>query len=461
MALQTPRLWTSVYLYPLERGHEVLRRAKGAPLDIHGLPPDDDPNVVAACISMMKTIFNEPGRISSINISVSKYSDEVSSTLSELIGTSSMPLLESIQIDSFPNQCRVLDDVLMTQESAPRLETLVLQNCRLDLTTPRFHQLRYLELESTLRPSPRITDLYSFISALAEMHNLERLKLTYVLPDEPDEDPLQAMMDAPVSLPSLRQVVILDDCVPLYILKCTRAPNVGRIDVTLYNCFDSDEASDNVQEISNFIAFRSPVVNTPEATEYHLEVHSSPSYMIMDYTRTTGGPATSKTISIQLDLLSEEFWSMVPLAPVATFSFHPSLDDDIPVEYFNYVRLLSQMDMVTTLKLPYNAFFKPNGPGMNFIGMWTNFPALKELFFSSLPHDEAATKQLLEWIRFRERRRLPRLKELSIPDQWEDSEDTDPSVIQTLKQSVDSLTTLSSSERIMQISQAENPGDFW
>ncbi|KAJ8515102.1 hypothetical protein ONZ45_g7412 [Pleurotus djamor] len=124
VALQTPRLWTSAFLYPADWGREVLRRAKGVPLDImmRDLPSTDDPIDVAKCVSLMKAAFEEPHRISHISITFFKQSEDISKTLSELIGTSNMPLLESIYINGDRDApCRVYIHALLRTETVTAL----------------------------------------------------------------------------------------------------------------------------------------------------------------------------------------------------------------------------------------------------------------------------------------------------------------------------------------------------
>ncbi|KAJ8472642.1 hypothetical protein ONZ45_g16580 [Pleurotus djamor] len=262
VALQTPQLWTFASLYPLEWGNEVLRRAKGAPLDVSvcGKLFGDDLNSMNEGISLMKAAFSELDRVRSIDLSLpAQQPDTVLKTLSELVCPSFMPLLESIAIQSPFRACRVLDGTFVTDDSAPRLKRLILGDCLLDLSTPRFKRLCYLELESTLSPATRITDLRSFCIALGEMHDLVELKLSDVIAEHVDEDTLQAMIFNPIQLPSLRRIEVLETCVPLPIFRCTRAPRLVYAYISLYDFLGYEDVSDNLEEIYKFAAFGTSV----------------------------------------------------------------------------------------------------------------------------------------------------------------------------------------------------------
>ncbi|KAJ8475395.1 hypothetical protein ONZ45_g15618 [Pleurotus djamor] len=435
VALQTPRLWASVFLYPVDWGHEVLRRAKGVPLDImmRGLPSTDDPIDTDKCISLMKAGFKEPHRVSHIDITFFKRPEEIAKAFSELIGISNMPLLESIYINGDRDApCRVLDGSFMAPESTPRLTTLISRDCFLDFTAPRFQNLCHLELESNR--GPLITDLHAFCVALGEMHDLAKLNMSFVLPRWTEEETIQTLIQTPILLPSLRRVDILQQCDPIPFFKCTRAPKISYAYIWLVSCFDYLDAAANTKEIYKFAAFGSLSGDEHESTEYHLRIVDQDGTLEMDHTEDTGNKKTTKTLSLHFDdsLHSDDFWPFnPPQSPVTSLSvYHEDSPSD---ELLVYIHALSRTDTVTTLGIPYNLLFNPE-----VIGVLGRFSALEELFLDSVPEDEESAFQLLICLRRREQQGFPRLKELSVSPL---GRDINPHIIAMLKQLVDSFTT--------------------
>ncbi|KAJ8488524.1 hypothetical protein ONZ45_g13933 [Pleurotus djamor] len=410
VALRTPRLWAFAFLYPVDWGHEVLRRAKGVSLDIlmRGLPSTDDPIDAAKCVSLMKAAFEEPHRISSIDITFFKQSEEISNALSELIGASNMPLLESIYINGdYDNPCRVLDGTFMTPESTPRLTTLIVMDCLLDFTTPRFQKLSFLEIESNC--NPLITDLHAFCVALGEMHDLVKLFLSYALPSHTEEETIQGLVQNPIVLPSLRHIEILDTSVLLLMLKCARAPKLGYANISLY-----------------------------ETTEYHLRIFDRENNRGIEHAQVTKNKDTCKSLCLRFDVDSEGFWAFVPPhTPVTSFALSY---EGAPSEYISdYMTSLSQLNIIRTLQLPYDILFSPRPPGV--LG---HFSALKELFLPSFPPDDKTAIQLLACLEYRQMVGFSRLKELSLSGE---GENLSPCIVEMLRESADSFNTGHSARR--------------
>ncbi|KAJ8472801.1 hypothetical protein ONZ45_g16524 [Pleurotus djamor] len=445
VALSTPRLWTHIEFSQIEWGHEVLRRVQGLPLDldIHSKLFGNDLATLNRGISLMKAAFNEPDRICSIDLWFSKrcqQPDAVSETLSDLIRTSIMPLLQSICVYNRSPLCRILDGTFMSAESGPRLKTLILRNCLLDFTTPRFQRLCYLELEATLSNFPRIPDLHSFCVALGEMRDLMGLKLSSVLPlYASDEDAPQEIIQNPILLPSLREIEVLEVCEPLLIFQCTRAPSLNFAYISLFHCFDPLNVIENVDAIYEFAGF---TMHATESMEHHLKITESEYDRKMEYTQATQNRDTPKTLSLHFDLDSEEFWSIVPpISPVSSFSLEFPYNDAPSPECFNYLYSLSISDAITTLELPYNILFHPDP-----LELAAGFPAVETLLLSSFPNDEKSAVHLLACLTYRGIQGFPRLKELHLPSPWW-GRDIDPTIVQMLRLSVDSLTTWSSARK--------------
>lgn len=178
VALECPRLWTSISSQRLPLMLEMLKRSKMAPLNVVLNLGSD------SVLRVMEEIF----RIRKLSLVATGYSSHllIPKVFSYLTADVA-PLLESLMISfGSGSQTNILPEII--PQASQRLRILDLRNCDLHWNSPFLYSLTSLRIDTitpALRPSTS-----ELIAVLANISNLENLKLTSVLRPPPDSEKL-------------------------------------------------------------------------------------------------------------------------------------------------------------------------------------------------------------------------------------------------------------------------------
>ena len=235
IALNTPRLWSRIFLTRHDATCEVLARSKKAPLWVTAnLSYLDEPRRV-----LLDVIMKESSRLKELSVTgptrllenlYPRWTGQA--TLLESLSLSddtvfdsvSMPLF--VEYPSFP---------MVFQGTTPNLRHLNVRHVAIGWDNPLFcSTLTSLTVLSRFHSTPRLGNFGQLLQALGNMSRLESLELDEAIPHV-DEDPASAFTTPlqRVTLPNLRQLCISSDAVNCtHFLSFVTLPPTARLLIT-------------------------------------------------------------------------------------------------------------------------------------------------------------------------------------------------------------------------------------
>ncbi|KAF4563803.1 hypothetical protein EYR36_003045 [Pleurotus pulmonarius] len=228
VALATPRLWSSVYLFRREWAELVLQRTKSVPLDLIFSKPH---GMIETDTDLIRVAFTRPEHIRSLDISfVTEKVNPALELIASLVSDTPATQLQRLHLSS-RWQWGVVPDALFSQS---RLQHLTLKNCIVTLNTPRFSRLRSMHLVQDLRKATWM----DLLGALSTMHELKALSLE---DNVNSEDEGEHGWTRIIQMPSLQEVALKANFPePMGILRLLTAPLARMVDINLARIRDTE-----------------------------------------------------------------------------------------------------------------------------------------------------------------------------------------------------------------------------
>ncbi|KAF4573065.1 hypothetical protein EYR36_007575 [Pleurotus pulmonarius] len=397
IALETPLLWTSALLRPKEWAEQVLRRALGAPVDLQF--PEFTQNHAGALketdTDLIRLAFSRPQNIRSVDISfASPMLNEAVTLINSLVAESPFPHLERLQFSSDRVQFEFPDELF----SQSRLRHLSLQNCVVNLSTPRFLSLRTLRLE---------TDLGSIgvLDGLSAMPELEEL---FLQDFGHSRDAIMKDTQEPFEMPMLREIALKSDYSQITdLFEVLIAPVIRSVVVETQSLTDVRRVLQvySFLQIDHLPPTWSQALRLTDNEEDYRLLHSS-----------TAPNGDSKTLSITgIGILLSRLWASIPKQNLQSFILiSNTFDAPEPEPYMSrIITSVWHLPTLQTLQVPYTSFLaacKSNALTTPIL------PSLLSLTVESriMTPGKASLERLKEWLERREDQGSPSIPHLRL-----------------------------------------------
>ncbi|KAI8996519.1 hypothetical protein BD414DRAFT_204306 [Trametes punicea] len=213
IALRTPRLWSNIVLTRPEVDHEVLSRAKNAPLWVSA----NITHQTDARAGMLDTIMQNPSRLRELQLmgparalqSLSAKWTKRADFLQSISLTSPYRAFDHASVLSSPPFSPNL-----FSGHTPNLRHLDISGVTLDWSNPLFcPTLKTLKVDNRYDITDRLGEFWQLLDVLETMQSLETLQLIGAIPRLPEDAGALPEVRRSINLPKLRLVDLLSDAI--------------------------------------------------------------------------------------------------------------------------------------------------------------------------------------------------------------------------------------------------------
>ncbi|KAJ8517779.1 hypothetical protein ONZ45_g5040 [Pleurotus djamor] len=452
VALANPLLWSSTFGGSYTWAHECLRRSRDAPLDLSFAPlwPVRSFKPDAQDYLLIQAAFARPDRIRSIHFPVSMNGDKATAVLKDLIETPSMPSLVTLSLAIRFRPWVLPDTFLATPGCVPKLRRLVLNNCIINLKTPRLCNLRYLELRA--HGEEATLPLIDIFDVMQELSLLEDVQLRNAISSSQEGHGVDSAMRqrnlSTFKFPRLLRLGIeSDNAIPIHLFNYAHAPSIMHInisaDVRSDTSVNTVETPEEIKALYSFASFNFPSLSSESAYYIHDLTLSRPlvnrvfnkayittGHLKLEHHQIRCGDRNlvrSLCIDNMLDDPDgwhdqlERLWTAIPCDELHKFTLHydtgPYNEIRSPISLPNTMLSLANSKSITTLSVPYR-YFVDSSPSFLSTCNGATFPALRDLVLgcdTKQPKDESLLI-LRDWLVEREERGLQKILSFSIAD---------------------------------------------